>query len=156
MEDASHTSTPIRKTGSYTTKKIINKLQGVENGVYRYLLGVNDTTPVTTLRGEVGASEIESRIMETMLTFTSDTLQGKFHKVKDYMRHELETGKGKWARAVNKYRQKIGLSWEELTEISKKEIKKEDKRQRHKSMERKDGGKRNLEMVQKREKRDKI
>ena len=80
--------------------------------MYRYLLGVNDTTPVTTLRGEVGASKIESRVMETVMTFTSETLQGKFNKVKDYMKHELETGKGRWAKKVDKYRQEI---WKKKT-----------------------------------------
>ena len=64
------------------TKKIIDKLQKIENNVYRYLLGVGPTTPVETLRGEVGASSVESRIMETMLTFTRDTLQGKFEDIK--------------------------------------------------------------------------
>ena len=75
------------------TKKIGDKLQKIENNVYRYLLGVGPTTPVETLRGEIGASSVESRIMETMLTFTRDTLQGKFVDIKGYMEHDLETGK---------------------------------------------------------------
>ena len=105
------------------SKKVINKLQVIENGVYRYLLGVNDTTPVTTLRGEVGASKIESRVMETVMTFTSETLQGKFNKVKDYMKHDLETAKGRWAKTVDRYRQETGLSWNDMTEINKKDMK---------------------------------
>ena len=55
--------------------------------------------------------------------FTRDTLQGRFEKVKDYMKHETETIKGKWARAVNKYRQEIGLTWSDLKEIDKKSLK---------------------------------
>ena len=94
------------------TKKLIDKLQTIENGVYRYLLGVGNTTPVVTLRGEVGASRVETRAMETALMFTRDTLQGRFEKVKSYMSHETETIKGRWAKAVNKYRQKIGLTLE--------------------------------------------
>ena len=47
-------------------KKIREKLQTIENNVYRHLLGVGPTTPVETLRGEIGASGVESRIMETM------------------------------------------------------------------------------------------
>ena len=58
-------------------------------------MGVGPTTPVETLRGEIGASGVESRIMETMLTFVRETLQGKFEDVKSYMVHDLETGKGK-------------------------------------------------------------
>ena len=74
-------------------KKIIDKLQKIENNMYRYLIGVGATTPVATLRGEVGASSVESRVMETVLSFTRDTLQGRFVDVKSYMEHDLDTGK---------------------------------------------------------------
>ena len=67
------------------TKKLIDKLQAIENRVYRYLIGVGSTTPVVTLRGEIGASRVETRAMETVLMFTRDTLQGRFEKVKDYI-----------------------------------------------------------------------
>ena len=75
------------------TKKIIDKLQKIENNVYRYLLGVGPTIPVKTLRGEVGASSVESRVMETLLSFARDTLQGKFEDIKRYMEHDLMTSK---------------------------------------------------------------
>ena len=71
------------------SKKLIDKLQKIENNVYRHLLGVGPTTPVETLRGEIGASEVDSRIMETMLLFARDTLQGKFEELKSYMTHDL-------------------------------------------------------------------
>ena len=90
-------------------KKTIDKLQKIENNVYRYLIGVGATTPVATLRGEVGASSVESRIMETVLVFTWDTLQGKFVDVKSYMEHDLGTGKGKWAKTVYKLEQELGI-----------------------------------------------
>ena len=64
------------------SKKVIEKLQAIENGVYRYLIGVAGYSPVATLRGEVGASRVESRVMETILMFARDTLQGKFDKSK--------------------------------------------------------------------------
>ena len=64
------------------SKKVIQKLQTIENGVFRYLIGVAGYSPVATLRGEVGASRVESRVMETVLTFARDTLQGEFEKVK--------------------------------------------------------------------------
>ena len=35
-----------------------------------------------------------------MLSFVIDTLSGEFEKVKTYMLHEIETGKGQWMRAV--------------------------------------------------------
>ena len=104
-------------------KKIKEKLQVIENNVYRNLLGVGPTTPVETLRGEIGASEVDSRIMETMLQFARDTLQGKFEDIKSYMTHDLETGKGRWAREINKFEQELELGQDDLKIISKKDLK---------------------------------
>ena len=124
------------------TKKIIDKLQKIENNVYRYLLGVGPTTPVETLRGEVGASSVESRVMETMLTFARDTLQGKFENIKEYMEHDLETGKGRWAKTIQRYEQELEIEQEELKIISKKElkdkVKERDTRKWTENMEEKD------------------
>ena len=78
----------------------IEKIQATENRVWKYLLGVGGYTSVESLRGEVGASMMSSRVMETMLSFIIDTLVGKFEKVKSYMLHEIETGKGQWIRTV--------------------------------------------------------
>ena len=75
------------------SKKVIQKLQAIENGVYRYLIGVAGYGPVAALRGEVGASRVESRVMETVLMFALDTLQGKFEQVKGYLNHEIATKK---------------------------------------------------------------
>ena len=68
---------------------------------------------ISALR-EVGASRVEIRIMETILMFALDTLQGSFEKVKEYMNHDKETGRGKWIRTANNYRQEIGVTWEEM------------------------------------------
>ena len=67
---------------------------------------------------------MESRIMETMLMFVSDTLASGFEKVKTYMNHNIETGKGQWIRAVNEYRSKLGVTWNEFRQLEKKELKK--------------------------------
>ena len=104
-------------------KKIKEKLQVIENNVYRNLLGVGPTTPVETLRGEIGASEVDSRVMETVLMFARDTLQGKFEDIKGYMTHDLESGKGRWAREIKKLEQELELGQDELKTISKKELK---------------------------------
>ena len=39
-------------------------------------------TTIAALRGEIGASMMESRIMETMLIFVNDTLVNNFEKIK--------------------------------------------------------------------------
>merc|ERR1711874_356717 len=50
-----------------TSKTAIEKLQRIENKVWRYLLGIGGYSMVEALRGEIGASMVKSRIMETML-----------------------------------------------------------------------------------------
>ena len=51
------------------SKKTVKKVQAVENRVYRYLLGVAGYVAVAALRGEIGASRMETRILETVLLF---------------------------------------------------------------------------------------
>ena len=47
-----------------TAKSTIAKIQAIENRVWKYLLGLGGYTTVAALRGEIGASMMESRIME--------------------------------------------------------------------------------------------
>ena len=46
-----------------TIPEHIIKLQAIENRVYRYLIGAAGYTAVAALRGEVGASRVETRMM---------------------------------------------------------------------------------------------
>ena len=77
-----------------TAKSTIEKIQAVENRVWKYLLGLGGYTTVEALGGEIGGSMMVSRIMETMLLFVLDTLSSNFEQIKKYMNYEIETGKG--------------------------------------------------------------
>ena len=44
-----------------------------------------------------------------------------------YMNHEIEKGKGQWIRAINEYREKLELSWQDLREMEKKTLNKKIK-----------------------------
>ena len=104
-------------------KNIRDKLQVIENNVYRRIIGVGPTTPVETLRGEIGASEVNTRVAETILMFVRSTLQGEFEDIKSYITHNLETGKGRWTREVKKLEREFELGQDELKTISKKDLK---------------------------------
>ena len=51
------------------TKKEIKKLQRLDNNVYRSILGAPRDAAVPTLRGEIGSSEMKSRIMKGKLQY---------------------------------------------------------------------------------------
>ena len=55
--------------------------------------------------------------------FALDTLNGNFEKVKDYMNHEKETGKGSWIKTANSYRMEIGVTWEEMLGMDRRALK---------------------------------
>ena len=102
---------------------MIKKLQTIENGVFRYLIGVAGYGAVAAIRGEIGASRVETRVMEMILLFAKDTLTGSFEKVKDYMEHEKLTRKGSWIKTANSYREEIGVSWEQVLEMDRRKLK---------------------------------
>ena len=65
-----------------TTEADIKKLQRIENRVWRYLLGIGGYSTVEGLRGEIGASSVRSRIMESILAYIINTYKSKFKNIK--------------------------------------------------------------------------
>ena len=106
-----------------TSKTSIEKIQRIENKVWRYLLGIGGYSTVEALRGEIGASLIKSRIMETMLLFIVDTMASNFSSMKEMMNDSIEKKKGKWFNAVEEYRLELGLTWDKMKSIDRQSIK---------------------------------
>merc|ERR1711913_174340 len=106
-----------------TSKYQIIRLQRLENKVWRYLLGIGGYSTVESLRGEMGASMVYSRVMETTLMYVVDTLTGKFQDVKNMMLHTIAKGKGRWFKAADEYREELKLSWEDFKTMDKKSLK---------------------------------
>ena len=78
---------------------------------------------IAALRGKIGASRMESRIMESMLNYARETLIGDFENLKKYMNHNIQTERGELIRTANEYRMKLGISWEDLKFMEKKHLK---------------------------------
>merc|ERR1711909_126556 len=106
-----------------TTKINIKKLQIIENRVWRYLLGIGGYSTVEALRGEIGASMVKSRIMETMLQYLISTLSSQFTQVKEMMEDAISKGKGKWINAIEEYRIELGLTWDKLRKLNRASLK---------------------------------
>merc|ERR1711942_309441 len=107
-----------------TCKTTIEALQRKENKVWRYLLGIGGYSTVTALRGEIGASMVKSRIMETSLQFVRSTMNSEFNNIKEMMMDTIETGVCKWYTMVNSFREELEIEWEELFNMSKEDLKK--------------------------------
>ena len=106
------------------SKTNVEKVQRIENKVWKYLLGIGGYSTVEALRGEIGASMVKSRIMETMLTYMLDTLSSNFTNVKDMMKDTITKGKGRWYNTIDKYRMELGISWENMLKLDSKNLKK--------------------------------
>merc|ERR1711874_522546 len=73
-----------------TSKNNIERLKRMENKVWRYLLRIGGYATIEALRGEIGASMVKSRIMETMLLYMVDTIASRFTNIKKMMRDTLD------------------------------------------------------------------
>merc|ERR1711874_799964 len=69
-----------------------------------------------------GASLVSSRIMETMM-YIIDTMKGDFENIKAMMEDTMKVKKGRWYTSIEKYMENLGISWEELKEMSREELK---------------------------------
>ena len=76
-----------------------------------------------SLRGEMGASMVKSRVMETMLLYALDTLNGKFQEVKKMMLHTISSKKGRWFKAADSYREELKITWKDLENMNRTTLK---------------------------------
>jgi hypothetical protein len=64
-------------------KQDVDRLQVIENRVYRAMLGAPRYTPVCTLRGEVGASAMRARIIKTKMNYVIYIEKGENEMMKE-------------------------------------------------------------------------
>merc|ERR1711874_487062 len=65
----------------------------------------------------------KSRVMETMLLYVIDTMKSNFVNIKEMMMDTIKTEKGRWYTYVNKHREELGITWDDLLDMSKEELK---------------------------------
>ena len=105
-------------------EKDVRKLQTIENGVFRQLLGAPKYAPVSTLRGEVGASEMKTRIMSGQLQFLRGGMQGGNQLLKEVMKEKLKKQERKKSPNILKYMDELKMNENDIKNISKVELKK--------------------------------
>jgi len=98
----------------------MEKLQKIENGVWRRILNGRSYTPICFLRGEIGASTMEARLMKNRLKYENYMrLHGG-----ELMREIYEDMKEKrhsWIRECDKYRTRLNIDHDRTVTIKPNE-----------------------------------
>ena len=105
------------------TKPDLDALQKNEYNLWRMLLGLNDYVATAALREGIGASNMETRAMETQLLYIKDTLEGPFTDLARMITHQRETNKGEWIAYANRHLRTLGISFEKMIDMNRIELK---------------------------------
>merc|ERR1711888_247178 len=61
-----------------TCNTLVKAIQRKKNKVWRHTMGIGGYSTVAALRGELGASMVKSRVMETTLQYVREVMNGRF------------------------------------------------------------------------------
>ena len=104
----------------------IQKLQTIENGVYRKILGAFKGTAVAALKGEVGTSDMKTRVIKNRIMYIKYIINGKKEIVSKILEKSKED-RSKWWNKSKKYIEDINISIGEIAHNKKEEIDKKIK-----------------------------
>ena len=105
------------------TETEVKRLQQIENGVGRKILGAPKYAAVATLRGEIGMSEMRTRIAEARLRYAKGIEEGKNELLQKILRKIKGDISNKWMRETMKCMEEIGVSERTFWRMKKNEIK---------------------------------
>ena len=105
------------------TETDIQHLQRIENGVYRQILGAPKYAPISTLRGEIGASLMKKRIIDGGIQYLRRIRSGSNELLKRILQDTQERRSTDWIRTTNKYLHEINASRCDIINKSKQELK---------------------------------
>merc|ERR1712055_1062405 len=83
-----------------TCNTLAKAIQRKENKVWRHTMGIGGYSTVAALRGELGASMMKTRVMETTLQYVREVMNGKFENVKEMMADTIKKRVGNWYKIV--------------------------------------------------------
>ena len=101
----------------------IEKLQAIEYRVYRGILGAIYNAPKAVMRGEIGASLMETRIIESRLTLVKSMMESENKLVRDLLNRGRGLRNYKWNKVMEEYLGKVGMRYEDMENMSKRAIK---------------------------------
>ncbi len=105
------------------TETEIVKLQRIENGVFRRILGAPSYAPVATLRGEIGASSMRVRVREGQLKYLRHLLVEGNDLVRGVAEEVWESRQGRWVKKMVEEMRKLREVRGSITNETKESIK---------------------------------
>ena len=106
----------------HLTETEIEKLQNIENGVYRKILGAVKRTPKVALRGDIGASAMRSRIVEGKLQYINSIYKGDKDLLKAIIQDMQDKNSNWWNKCI-KYAEECKLTMKNVIRSIKQELK---------------------------------
>lgn len=105
------------------TKEEIEQLQVTENSVYRNILDAPCYAPNVTLRGEIGASTMNKRIINSRFNYINGILTGRNEILAVILEKITENKDTKWIETTQKYLNETNMTMAQLRCTTKEEIK---------------------------------
>ena len=106
------------------TAEQIQKMQVIENKVYRLILRAPMITPVAALRGEIGASTMKSRARESRILLAKSIVEGNNELVKKILWKAIHSNRNSWGNRLKSDLKETRMDIKDLQEMSKAEIRK--------------------------------
>ena len=88
----------------------IKRLQRIENAVGRRILGAPKYATVATIKGEIGLSDMKTRISAGRLRYVKGIEEGKNELLKKILEEIREDGNNKWMIGTRKCMEDLGLN----------------------------------------------
>ena len=100
----------------------IEKLQTIENRVYRQILGAAGYVANAAPRGEVGSSLVRTRIMQARIMFAKGILEGKDMLLKQAL-EDMKVRNNPWHKTLMRYLRDVGMAYDDLVGLNREKIK---------------------------------
>ena len=111
----------------HLTETEIDKLQRIENSVYRKILGGTKNTAKAALRGDIGASAMKTRVIAGKLQYLKSIWKGEKDILKRVI-EDMQAKESKWWKVTNSYREECGITTREVKQNTKAELKEQTRK----------------------------
>ncbi|XP_068218538.1 golgin subfamily A member 6-like protein 6 [Palaemon carinicauda] len=105
------------------TESEIKRLQQIENGVGRKILGAPSYAAVATLRGEIGMSEMKTRIAGGRLRFVKGIEEGRNDLLKTILEEMKENENNRWMKETKKWIKDMEMNDRTFRRMGREELK---------------------------------